>query len=103
MTKSRKRARPKMRPVIPLRTNSMLSKSAGPMDEVIYYLELKNQYYEKFHQMTRKFLEKASQNNWDGLDFFVENRERVLKIIQYFDHKIATILKSIPAGTTDVD
>ncbi|GEM_PF-1423770 len=92
-----------MRPVVPLKTNKMLARTASPMDEVLYYLELKNQYYEKFQQMTRKFLDRASQNHWDGLDFFVENRERVLKIIQYFDHKIATVLKTIPAGTTDVE
>ena len=92
-----------MRPVIPQRTNRLLTKSANKMDEVIYYLELKNQYYEKFQVMTRRFLDKANQNQWEGLDFFVENRERVLKIIQYFDHKIASQLQAIPAGTTDVE
>lgn len=92
-----------MRPVIPLRQNRLATKSGTKMDEVIYYLELKNQYYEKFQQMTRRFLDKASQNQWEGLDFFVENRERVLKIIQYFDHKIAMQLQAIPNGTTDVE
>src|SRR4051812_5301060 len=93
--KKKKRTRRKMRPVIPLRANRLMTKSGHKMDEVIYYLELKNQYYEKFHQMTRRFLDKANQNQWEGLDFFVENRERVLKIIQYFDHKIASHLQSI--------
>lgn len=73
------------------------------MGEVLYYLELKNQYYEKFESMTRRFLEKANQNHWEGLDFFVENRERVLKIIHYFDHRIEAILRALPTGSPEVD
>ena len=63
------------------------------MEEVIHYLELKNQYYEKFHAMTCKFLEQARENRWDDLDFFVDNRERILNIIRSYDFKIAKLFE----------
>jgi hypothetical protein len=59
------------------------------MEEVIHYLEMKNHYYEKFQSITEKFLVLANQDQWDGIEFFVDNRERILNIIRSFDFKIA--------------
>lgn len=59
------------------------------MEEVIHYLELKNQYYEKFYNVTLKFLRQPSEDKWNNIEFFVDNRERILNIIRSFDFKIA--------------
>ena len=66
------------------------------MEEVIEYLRLKNDYYEKFLSITAKFLSEARQNRWDDLDFFVENRERILNIIRSFELKIAKVVNQKP-------
>jgi hypothetical protein len=65
------------------------------MEEVLHYLEIKNQYYEKFHSVTMKFLEQANQNNWKDLTLFVDNRERILNIIRSFDFKIGRSLQDL--------
>ena len=59
------------------------------MEEVLHYLELKNQYYEKFYHVTVKFLDQVSQEKWADIDIFVDNRDRILNIINSYDHKIA--------------
>lgn len=59
------------------------------MEEVIQYLEMKNNYYEKFLEISLKFLTETKNNHWDNLQFFVENRERLLNIIRSLDQKIA--------------
>jgi hypothetical protein len=59
------------------------------MEEVLHYLQLKNQYYEKFLTISQRFLEQANQNKWDELEFFVDNRERILNIIRSYDFKVA--------------
>jgi hypothetical protein len=72
------------------------------MEEVIHYLDLKNQYYEKFQTMTAKFLESANQERWDDIESFVDNRERILNIIRSFDFKIAQAFDQVDMGTCDV-
>lgn len=59
------------------------------MEDVLAYLELKNRYYSKFLSITEKFLLLARTNKWDGLDLFVDSRERIINIIKAFDFKIA--------------
>lgn len=59
------------------------------MEQVIQYLEMKNNYYEKFFDISLKFLSEAKNNQWDNLKFFVENRERLLNMIRALDQKIA--------------
>lgn len=59
------------------------------MEEVIHYLELKNQYYSKFYSVTLRFLDRTNRNDWDEMGLFVDNRERILNIIRSFDYKIA--------------
>lgn len=73
------------------------------MEEVIHYLELKNQYYDKFHSITRKFYEQAEQGLWEDLDFFVDNRERILNIIRSFDFKIAKLFDELDMGQLDLE
>lgn len=65
------------------------------MEEVIHYLEMKNHYYEKFQSITEKFLVMANQDRWDEVEFFVDNRERILNIIRSFDFKIADAFERI--------
>jgi hypothetical protein len=72
------------------------------MDELIYYLELKNQFYEKFHSITEKLLHRANANQWDEIAFFVDNRERVLNIIRSFDAKIAQLSQKM-GDFTDIE
>ncbi len=68
------------------------------MEEVIYYLELKNQYYEKFLSVTEKFLSHVQRDEWENMDYFVDNRERILNIIRSYDFKIAELFQKIDIG-----
>jgi hypothetical protein len=72
------------------------------MEEVLYYLELKNQYYEKFYSTTGKFLESARQNRWEDIEFFVDNRERILNIIRSYDFNIAKAFQVLDLSQQDV-
>lgn len=71
--------------------------------ELVDYLELKNKYYEKFLKITTDFTEQTEQNNWKNLSFFIENRERLLNIIQYFDCKIEVISETIQKDKKTID
>lgn len=73
------------------------------MEEVIHYLELKNQYYEKFHTVTGKFLKQATDDKWKDIEFFIDNRERILNIIRSFDFKIATLFEGLDMTDTNLD
>lgn len=59
------------------------------MEEILQYLEMKNHYYQKFYNVTHKFLDKVSRNEWEQTEFFVESRDRILSIIRSFDVKIS--------------
>ena len=72
------------------------------MDQVIHYLELKNLYYEKFYTVTSKFLAHAQQEQWEDIEFFVDNRERILNIIRSFDLKIAKLLDEVEMEDTEL-
>jgi hypothetical protein len=72
------------------------------MEEILHYLELKNQYYEKFCSMSAKFLARTYDNLWDDLTFFVDNRERILNIIRSYDFKIAKLFNEIDTTTLDL-
>ncbi len=65
------------------------------MEEVLYYLNLKNQYLEKFLAMTQKFLAQVTQDKWDDIELFVDNRERILNIIHTFDAKMASVFEEL--------
>ncbi len=69
------------------------------MEEIIQYLEMKNKYYAKFFSISTKFLEETNNDHWDNLNFFVENRERLLNIIRSLDQKIARAFKE--SATTE--
>ena len=73
------------------------------MEEVIHYLELKNQYYEKFYTITSKFLDQIIRDDWKGLDLVVDNRERILNILRSFDMKIAELFDRLDVQQTQVD
>lgn len=73
------------------------------MEEVIYYLELKNTYYEKFLSITEKFLLQVQQDQWDNMDYFVDNRERILNIIRSYDFKIAELFHQIDVASTKLE
>lgn len=73
------------------------------MEEVIHYLELKNQYYEKFYNVTQKFLKQATDDKWNDIEFFVDNRERILNIIRSFDFKIASLFEGLDLADTNLD
>ncbi len=72
------------------------------MEEILHYLELKNQYYEKFCSMSAKYLARTYDNAWDDLTFFVDNRERILNIIRSFDFKIAKLFQDIDPTALDL-
>ena len=73
------------------------------MEEVLHYLALKNQYYEKFYTVTVKFIELANQNNWDEIELFVDNRERILNIIHSFDFKISQRFQELKLSKDELD
>lgn len=72
------------------------------MEDVLQYLEMKNHYYEKFLSITKAFLEQINRNQWDDLEFFVDNRERILSIIRSFDFQISKAMdeKSLSEAET---
>lgn len=63
------------------------------MDDVLQYLEMKNHYYEKFFALSKKFLDQVSMGKWDDLEYFVDNRERILSIIRSFDFQISKAME----------
>jgi len=65
------------------------------MEEVIYYLELKNEYYEKFFNATKSLLDFMRENRWDMFRSFVDLRERTIHMIRTYDFKIARAFASI--------
>jgi hypothetical protein len=73
------------------------------MEEVIYYLELKNTYYEKFLSVSEKFLSQVTADRWDNIDYFVDNRERILNIIRSYDFKIAELFHQVDVGSNHVE
>ncbi len=78
-------------------------KRGESMEEVIYYLELKNKYYEKFLSITEKFLSHVRQDQWENMDYFVDNRERILNIIRSYDFKIAELFHQIDMASTRLE
>jgi hypothetical protein len=72
------------------------------MEEILHYLELKNQYYEKFCSMSAKYLAATYDDRWDDLAFFVDNRDRVLNIIRSFDFKIAKLFEEVDPTAIDL-
>ncbi len=64
------------------------------MEQIINYLDLKNKYLEKFYSVSKKFLESHIDTKWLEIEFFVDNRERILNIIHYFDQKVASLFKA---------
>lgn len=73
------------------------------MEEVLHYLELKNQYYEKFYTVTLRFMAQAAQNNWADIELFVDNRERILNIIRSYDFKIAKHFQAVSLENSEVN
>lgn len=73
------------------------------MEEIIHYLEMKNLYYSKFLSVSTQFLEKAEENEWEDLTFFVENRERILNIIRSFDFKIAECFENVETNAAQME
>jgi hypothetical protein len=63
------------------------------MQEVLECLEMKNHYYQKFLSVTMKLLDNARKEDWEDIDFYVDNRERLLNIIRSFDFKISKALE----------
>jgi hypothetical protein len=56
---------------------------------------MSNELYGKLHQMTLKQLEKSLDGNWDGLELFVENRERILNMLRSYDFKVAMAFEKV--------
>jgi hypothetical protein len=73
------------------------------MEEVIYYLELKNKYYEKFLSVTEKFLAQVTQDRWENVEYFVDNRERILNIIRSYDFKIAELFQHVDVTSSRLE
>ena len=72
------------------------------MEEVLYYLELKNQFFEKLLAMTEDFLSKAKNNLWTRVNQFTEDRERVLDMIRTFESKIAQKFSNVHLSADEV-
>jgi len=79
------------------------AKGDQQMEEVINYLQIKNNYYEKFLTISTKFLEETNSDQWQNLNFFIENRERLLNIIRSLDQKIARAFKESNANEEEMN
>ncbi len=66
------------------------------MEEVLRYLQLKNQFYEQFLSISSKLLDKIRKNDWQELESIVDMRERIINIIHSFDAKTSQALAKIP-------
>ena len=73
------------------------------MEEVIRLLELKNRYYEKFYQLTSRFLTGDDEWRWEEMDLMVANRQRILNILRTFDYKIARTFSEVDSGEVDFE
>ncbi len=73
------------------------------MEEVVYYLELKNKFYEKFLSVTANFLTHVQQDRWENVEYFMDNRERILNIIRSYDFKIAELFQQINVASSKLE
>lgn len=71
------------------------------MEEVIRLLELKNQYYEKFYNLTTRFMNDDEESRWKDLELVVGNRQRILNILRTFDYKIARLFSQVESEKTE--
>src|SRR5437870_428276 len=65
------------------------------MEDVIHYLQLKNQYYEKFYSITSKFWQSIQNGDWSKVAEFTEQRDKILHLIRTYDYKISEILDGV--------
>ncbi|MBI4404102.1 MAG: hypothetical protein HY537_08075 [Deltaproteobacteria bacterium] len=72
------------------------------MEEVLRYLELKNQYYAKFYSLTSRFLDQANSGRWEDLELFVDNRERILGIIRGYDAKLSLVFQKLELSNQEI-
>lgn len=65
------------------------------MEEVLHYLELKNDYYEKFYLVTKSLLEGIHHGVWNKIHDCIDIRERILKAIHSLDYRVAEVFLRI--------
>jgi len=66
------------------------------MKEIIRFFELKNDYLEKFLNLTRVCIMKLENGINVNLEYLKNNRENILSIIDHVDKKIVEILGTDP-------
>lgn len=60
----------------------------GRVLRIIQLLEQKNHYLEKFYTLNESEILNFAQANFDGLEVFYQNRERILDMMSYIDREI---------------
>ena len=60
------------------------------MLRIINLLSQKNHYLEKFYSVNESGLLEFSRGQFDHLETFYQNREKILEMIKYLDHEIET-------------
>lgn len=61
------------------------------MERVITLLQQKNHFLEKFYTLNESELLSFAQGNFDDIELFYQNRERIIEAIQYIDTEIQKI------------
>lgn len=61
------------------------------MNRIITLLDQKNHYLEKFYAQNESELKNFIEGQFDGLEAFYENREKILEMIKYIDFEIQKI------------
>lgn len=63
--------------------------------EVIALLKSRNRCLQRFLDITREFLASADRGDFGGLERFLASRDRILKALDLYDHKITRIINAL--------
>lgn len=70
------------------------------MTRIIQLLDQKNHYLEKFYSLGEQTLKELSTGQFNDIDGFYQNREKILEMIRYIDYEVNEAQSKI---TTEVD
>ncbi len=58
------------------------------MEEIIELMHEKNHYLEKFYSLNKSELGRIAVGNYENLQSFYQNRDKLLELVQYIDEKM---------------
>ncbi len=70
------------------------------MTRLISLLSQKNHYLEKFYSINEAELARFAVGDFDHVEIFYQNRERILEIVRYLDQEFETLNKGLPESAS---